>query len=539
MPSAPNAVSLQTGPGLQSSSYEHRKLQRTVNEHNASISLPIAEDKENDSLLESGKNRSQQTHGEKVSPERKGARKEKECPQTPTPRIPLADLIGNTEDAFNRLPAKAITPEDHVYWKHGPQSSDPSSSMKSKGRKRARSSSPTSSQNDNDGSSHFKKGTFDLDNLQQLLKTPQTDVATDLWNRYADTTLAKATAEGNGLHALAHLMTSSPQTPGTGGSRDNGLRRAISCANEWPTSNAKRRKFDSSGGHNRVRDLFADTKDDILGPGKSKTTKVSLLVEKIQESLSRAPKEIISGPSSSSPMPERGGMVVEPPVSPVPKYAKAQAAPEESHGTETVVVHAVKNENAVDGPAATSDFGDDFGGDDIDFDLLESAELGRDVQDPSDNVKHETVQHAELTDQLPNSADGRTEAVFAEAIGLGLEGVDQSEHPSAHPVIGGGPGDSKDGLDEFDDGAEDLFDVDLESIAVKYDSQEAVPKPTVPSEQAKAASKAQPYQAKTAVVDIDLTNGFSDDTDLLDGDEYDLADLCAAEDEEYVGYYHG
>ena len=71
------------------------------------------------------------------STQTKESKPTKECPKTPANRIPLADLISNTEDAFRLAPGKDQTPDEYVTWQHAPQSSAPSNaSPTARGKKR-------------------------------------------------------------------------------------------------------------------------------------------------------------------------------------------------------------------------------------------------------------------------------------------------------------------------------------------------------------------------------------------------------------------
>lgn len=207
----------------------------------------------------------------------------KYCPQTPANRIPLADLISNTEDAFKFAPGNEATPEDYVYWQHVPRSSDPNSGTPiARGKKRRNSSSPTSSplQASN------RKEAFDMQKSQSLLKTPQTDMVTDLWKNY----IGKTMDETNGEipQRLANLLSSSPKTPGSAKSnRESNLRRAASCGIDWPTSNTKRRKISHLDDGRLNRDPLDRSKSDVPEPRIPHTSKLSILLDKIQENLKK------------------------------------------------------------------------------------------------------------------------------------------------------------------------------------------------------------------------------------------------------------
>lgn len=339
---------------------------------------------------------------------------EKQCPHTPANRIPLADLIGNTEDAFNCDP-KDTTPEDHIYWQHGPtpRSSIPSATANNarRGKKRARSSSPASS-SQNQKSAHFDtEETLDLKILQESLKTPHNDPALDLWARYTDASLVKKDADGKPLPAFAHLMTSSPQTPNTTDSKASGLQRSISCGNEWPASKSKRRKFNHESAEGKVKDIFAASKAAIMASGKSKASRITLLMEKLQENSRKVPQIEVSGPSSSSPLPDRFGPLNTHALSPAPKRIAAQQEQHDQAQTEETLEpsHDVRAPWQED--EGRESLSSDFGDEDLALDILEAVEQSTCIQaaiqtaekqpcaNPAtiNDVKHQT--HHELVSQ--------------------------------------------------------------------------------------------------------------------------------------------
>lgn len=305
----------------------------------------------------------------------------KECPQTPGNRLPLADLINNAEDAFIGAPGQEFTPEDQVIWQHVPASSNTDFSQ-SPTKKRRHSSSPGSSPLANN-SKNVHQEPFDLQPFQALLKTPQTDLATDLWNNY----VGKSALNGNGdlpPPRLANLLSSSPQTPATAKtSRDSsGLRRAISCNAEWPTSNAKRRRVDGEGSKTS-RNIFSQSRSNFLDSGESKTASLKSLVERI-ESLHKVPTPQ-ADPPSSSPVPMRTNIKERNrPMSPieektalktsekVTKEGKENARPEPRDLQDTNL------------QSSSSEFEDD----DLDLDLLEFA--GGSLEEPTES--HDNVQ---------------------------------------------------------------------------------------------------------------------------------------------------
>lgn len=221
----------------------------------------------------------------------------KECPQTPGNRIPLADLISNAEDSFDPAPGPEVTPVEHVIWQHVPASSNPSSQTPAgRRRKRQHSSSPAGSPSNKDARKG-RKEPFDLQSMQTIFKTPQHDMAADLWNNYIDKNMADG-ADDLPPPRLANLLSSSPQTPASARtSRDSsGLRRAISCTTEFPTSRTKRRRVNRL---DLANGTFQRTSSN-LESGKPKPSRINYLMEKIEKSIHMTPVEM--GPPGSSPL---------------------------------------------------------------------------------------------------------------------------------------------------------------------------------------------------------------------------------------------
>ncbi|KAJ5972198.1 Dna2/Cas4 domain of unknown function DUF83 [Penicillium vulpinum] len=225
----------------------------------------------------------------------------KECPQTPGNKIPLADLISNAEDSFDPAPGPEVTPVEHVIWQHVPASSNPDSSSQTpvgRRRKRQHSSSPAGSPS-NGNKKKAQKEALDLHAMQALFKTPQHDMAADLWNNYMDKNMVNG-PDDLPPPRLANLLSSSPQTPGSGRtSRDSsGLRRAISCTTDFPTSRTKRRRVNRLDvGPNRG--MFQRTSSNVES-GNPKSSRINYLMEKIEKSIHMAPAE--TGPPGSSPL---------------------------------------------------------------------------------------------------------------------------------------------------------------------------------------------------------------------------------------------
>lgn len=231
-------------------------------------------------------------------------------PSTPATRLPLADLIGNAEDAIRHAPVKEQSPEEQIGWI--PNSSN-SALTPGHRRKRAQSSSPLSS-SQNEASTHFfNKEAVDMQKLQNSLRTPHADPAADLWSRYAPGTCAGAdeTPLGLKLSAFASLINdSSPHSlPRTPGGSVSGLRRWASCGIEWPASKAKRRRVHAAS-REQQDDVFVDDQERTSTDLPSKISRVGMLVEQMQATLAQPSQQAKrGGPSSSSPLPEKVSFV--------------------------------------------------------------------------------------------------------------------------------------------------------------------------------------------------------------------------------------
>lgn len=521
MPSAPLSISTQS----------RNKLHTYIVELEANDDTRES-DKENvndDLSLSIHRLGSQNLHDDdlqKSSPQLPQLLPEKQCPQTPANRIPLADLIGNTEDAFNCDP-KDTTPEDHIFWQHGPtpRSSIPSASAKSarRGKKRARSSSPASSSQNQESARFQAQETLDLKSLHESLKTPHNDPALDLWARYTDASLAKKDADGKPLPAFAHLMTSSPQTPSTTNSKDSGLRRSISCGTEWPASKAKRAKFKHEIAQGRVKDIFAASKTDIMASGKSKASKITLLMEKLHENSKKVPQIEVSAPSSSSPLPDRAGHSSLPFASPI---SKRTAAPQQNDGPRTnettrQAVHDPHPQQGNDLDTLSSEFGDD----DLALDLLEAVEqsaaqpalaaLERQTP-PSFARVHDGINptHTERTEQRSGSQSSHRP--WADIVPPPSKGHSDGGTREATGVMSGAfdDDDDDDNDDEFGDGSDDIGM--MADLAARFDTQQTTynPPPHPPLEHvmvqqdAACNTKLPPVQAEN---DEDVYDDDNDD----------------------------
>ena len=233
--------------------------------------------------------------------QRDGYNNLKACPQTPVSRLPLAELIASGEDTNQRF---NLTPVERVLWQtrdseHGSSQETPALP---RSRKRACSSSPVSS------SQKKYKTPGHVAALERFLKTPQADPASELWKRYSlnansNKGLSPTRAIGQPFSQL--MNTSSPETPARQliGRECVGLRRSFSCGAEWPTSAAKRRKIQHVTGHHEPAVALV-TSQEALNKSQASRSRLSLLVDKIQQGLARpASDESEDAPTSSSKSP--------------------------------------------------------------------------------------------------------------------------------------------------------------------------------------------------------------------------------------------
>lgn len=390
MPSVPFAISSQSSKKLKSSEFDAKLLAGVEDKENqvSGVDMPTVD-------------------YENVSPTRPLT--QEDCfPHTPAVRIPIEDLIANTEDAFN-CAFPSATPKDHVSWQIRPDSSDASAAARGtqRSRKRAHSSSPASSQLG--ASEHFSasKEPLNLDLLNKSLRTPNNDPTQDLWNRYSAVNAAKPDQTEPTLPSYAHLLPSSPQTPSTAG-KDGGLRRTHSCGVEWPTSIPKRRKIETNDSHGRTKDLFAASRKEILGRELSNNTRVGLLLDKIQRSLTRKPITE-EGPSSSSPLPDRRSQNLVSPTRPQSR-ARLETAVIPNAG---VSIHRLSPQKiAVQPPTISfSEFSDDG----LDLEAFESVELAVTQQAERQETTHTPVIDATTTGLVAsdNHVPAATQATLA------------------------------------------------------------------------------------------------------------------------------
>ena len=429
----------------------------------------------------------------------------KKCPpSTPATRLPLAVLVGNSDDRSKRATTHNISPDEQLCWQmaQSPTSSNPTATpAPRRSKKRARSSSPPGPSQTESSTSLAANESFDLQNMQQILKTPQADPAAELWNRYTVNASNKGTPTTNKGIAFAHLINeSSPHSSATAGSV-SGLRRWASCGLEWPTSATKRRK---------TRGVFREDGEDVFGVrstadeqphGKSKLSKVGLLVERIQETLAKPPRQqALSLPSSSSPLPETGDFYEAPSASPLQRLAHEHMKdaedfqppfnPKEPREPTTDNEHSsIEKEKST----SSSEFGD------VDMDMVEAIEIANYTADVS-----ATVDAGIPVNSIRN---------------LNAQNPPITAQPMKDDSIGSD--------DEFGLGDEDNFTTDLENLASLYDGRPALtPTRAQGSPRTEAVISLPNTPAPAAVGNFDA-NGCSDDE--FGSDDIDVEQFAAAE----------
>lgn len=483
-------------------------------------------------------------------------------PSTPTPRLPLADLLGNGADKRRALESN-ITPEEHVRWVHA---QDPGSSQAAltpaKKRKRARSSSPASSQQQEPSNFFPAREATATAKIGGGLNTPQADPAADLWSRYA------SGAEGPSIDksaAFAHLIRdASPNSPALAGSV-GGLRRWASCGVEWPHSATKRRRVSR-----HIEELPQHEEDE--DESSDKVSKVGDLLERMKETLVKPTRLLSDAPASSSPLPERAIAMPEqspirqrlspvqeqPEASPVRRSQHELPAAQEPPAVVNLPVEQASARERASKPS--SDYGDD---DDFDTDMLEAidgtAKLEPEVIQPAPIAG--SNRSAQVAPPLSRKTSQQTEtrlsqprkAVLKPALLNAPVRPPLSRKPSQQvetkvlqprqfvpqPTVANGS------EDEFDDDDDDLLAVDLNQITATYNSQQhrdmnaqiqvsnvlsarvpPVRDTRTPLYQAPAREiRAPPPQAPARREAVQIIS----DDEFDDGDDIDFEQLAAAE----------
>lgn len=383
----------------------------------------------------------------------------RECPQTPVGRLPLVELIASGEDVNKRLPN--LTPSERVLWYHSQQNEEQNISRSANtGKKRRHSSSPISS-SQNETSNHLGSDnpSFDLQKLQKSLKTPQADLASDLWSRYSSRPSPNTDKPSPiGLAGPSFAMYSSPQTP----VKHLALQRSTSCGLEWPTSAPKRRK------HNQKAEVGGVTADaGYEHKNMSKMARVSLLVDEIQSTLTKPgipDDEELAGPPSSSPSAKGNDISVPSALRPrqISQFNKGyvSSAPaaiphKVQHQTSNLLVNPLAKLKKFQG--VFSDFDDD----DFGLEILQSIDEEKGGFHVSKDARLESNQ--QLSPHNPSGVccfEGQKERDSTFQPTTPTKAISS---PLSRPETGW----DSDEFDEFDE----AYAADLEDVAAMYDLQ--------------------------------------------------------------------
>ncbi|KAI9891825.1 MAG: Tripartite DNA replication factor [Vezdaea aestivalis] len=275
----------------------------------------------------------------------------KEVPKTPAGRLALADLLGDANFVAVGSNVGEFVPGERVIWdttRPIPKCSQSLLPLTRRGKKRARSSSPLSSPRQTSPQAASADLIFDFQSLNRSLKTPDSGVRT----------LGSAVPPS----ALAHLFETSSPRPNEDGELKkaaNALSRSLSCGMDWPTSVSKRRKTTRSTLY--VKNDRSPDVQPKAGGDQPKKSRVSMLLEKVQDGLAK-------GPGASGAAPAHFNLKVE--VGAVSSRPTSPLAARGSQVAQLEITEAaiVKSEEIVQqqlsGSCGSSEYGD-FDDDDL------------------------------------------------------------------------------------------------------------------------------------------------------------------------------
>ena len=441
-------------------------------------------------------------------------KEERDCPQTPLGRLPLTELLASGDDTSRQH--LNLTPIERVLWDNSPVSSHTSKSRQ-RSKKRAHSSSPaSSSQNDTSRNFGNTKPPVDLQALQKALKTPKADLAEDLWSRYSlNTGIAekRSPIAPTSLAFTQLIHSSSPQTPVSHlqSKEGSGLRRTLSCI-EWPTSAAKRRKMqrsgaykDSNGGVARIEG-GADTNE------VSKMSRVSFLVEKIHDGLTKplvSDEYSSSEPARSSPAarkviksPERLNLASQEDQIAIDDVvlvmSQTVVAPKECERTLPPLVLSAEEIAELEKTDGSSDFGDD----DLDLEMLEKMNptlkafplANQDAASPKRGDGESGADRASTTVPEEHPREVCLPGSAPEKLGI-TERLSQVSFPSE--ISSSPPQVAPSKHDEFDDDEDEVSAADLENVFAQYDTQ---PRQHFVGDQGHHAKQADVISSETGVI---------------------------------------
>lgn len=329
------------------------------------------------------------------------------------------------------------------------------------------------------------------------------DPAAVLWSNYAE-------KRGNEpiLPPLPPLELS-PRTPHAA-AKDSSFRRTASCGNEWPTSSSKRRKLKHHDPHSTTKQIFASKRREMLKPELSKQSKVSLLLDSVQQNLAMR-RQNQDEPSSSSPLPER--FEPEGLEEAVDVCRKAcSPSPRRAIPTNVMATHGsspLKNQG---------DKSSDYGELDFDDDDLEGIEDAL------------TQGHAQIQAASDLPALRHADTIQPSCIGIsGLVQQPQTQEATkaCKQELSPWEQDAK-AFDEFDDDNDDIFDNELQQLAEKVELQAGLPIDSRPENSGQRKTGMR-NEAPNMTAMVNACDGAFDDDELWD-EEIDEQALNTAHD---------
>jgi DNA replication ATP-dependent helicase Dna2 len=456
--------------------------------------LPLDPEKEN--RLEAPVQADSTPKADKVASDTEGAFETPRLPQgrflappsTPGARLPLSDLVGNTDDTSRHAALAVISPEEQLYWRGSQPTNTP---VPRANRKRARSSSPAGPSQDESRLSARKPG----------LTTPQADPATELWTRY---TSRKTPTVNKKSVAFAHLINeSSPRSAAAVGSV-NGLRRWASCGLEFPASTKKRRRTHGifQEDHDELDEhvyVAAPSSDSVM-QGQTSTTNLASMVQRMKESISNSQDQ---APSSSSPLPDTGYASAAFPESPLKRHSPNFRVDKQTSES----LHA-KNQLPDDVLPGEVDSAEAYSQDQLETEQQQTS--------PSSDEFGEVDFDTDMAD-VANAGTLQTELSAASHVHSKTPPVESAASVAVHALLA----DSDDEFGIEDD--DDVFAADLEQVASLFDDR-PLESPVLPA----TANEAVPVAYDSPVIDLinDDSDEFGDD---IDPDEFAAAEIAATQ----------
>ncbi|KAI1472692.1 uncharacterized protein F4812DRAFT_21696 [Daldinia caldariorum] len=199
----------------------------------------------------------------------------KESTTPPSNRLAWHDLIGTAETEKE----EEGSPNEKIGWdtkediQHRLRLSPVMPGKR--GKKRARSSSPVSSPASH---SKYRVPAVNVEKLSRALKSPHADPALELWDRFSQNGSATVAPLGVMNSTLAQIMVSSSPRPSRVAG-EGGLRRAISCGENWP----KRRRVERTEAAKP-----AEINVDESPSRSSKSSMVNALLQSVTGELNRS-----------------------------------------------------------------------------------------------------------------------------------------------------------------------------------------------------------------------------------------------------------